>query len=111
MKKDGHITGTKYITKNGTQAQQMASTSKGQFTVLPFIAANGEPVCCSVIFQSTDLEPKLDWGVGLEIKVNPLQGQDGEINIAANSGPGNYHPGGTQCTLNGKTINCLTKTS
>ncbi len=29
MKKDGHIVGTKYITKKGTRAQRMASTSKG----------------------------------------------------------------------------------
>mgnify|MGYP000679770884 CR=1 FL=1 len=111
MKKDGHIAGTKYITKKGTRAQRMASTSEGRFTVLPFIAANGEPVCCIVIFQSKELEPKLEWGLGVDVKVKPLRGQDKEIDIAASSGPGNYHPGGPQCTFNGKTINCLTKTS
>ncbi len=44
MKKDGQVAGTKYITAQGTQVQQMASTSEGRFTVLPFISANGQPV-------------------------------------------------------------------
>ncbi len=52
METDGHVAGTRYITEKGTQAQQMASVSEGQFTVLPFISANRQPVCFVVIFQS-----------------------------------------------------------
>ncbi len=39
MKKEGHVAETRYITEKGIQVQQMASTSEGQFTVLPFISA------------------------------------------------------------------------
>ncbi len=108
MKTDGHIAGTKYITKAGTQAQRMACTNEGQFTVLPFLAANREPVCCVVIFQLKEKEPKLEWGKGLDIKVEPVRREDGEIDIAASKEPGKYHPGGLQCNFNGKTIKCLT---
>ncbi len=62
MKKYGHVAGTKYITAQGTQAQHMAPTSEGRFMVLPFISANGQPVCCVVIFQSNFPESKMEWG-------------------------------------------------
>ncbi len=62
MKKDGHITGTRYITQQGTQAQQMVSTSEGRFTVIPLIAANGLPVCCVVISKSNHPKQQLEWG-------------------------------------------------
>ena len=38
QKKDGHIAGTKYITKKGTRVQRMSSTSEGCFTVLPVLS-------------------------------------------------------------------------
>ncbi len=58
--------------KKGTQAQQTALSSDGQFTVAPFISAKGEPVCCVVVFQSKEPEPKLEWGKGWDIKVKQL---------------------------------------
>ncbi len=108
MKKDSHIAGTKYITKRGTRAQRMASTSEGRFTVLPIIASRGEPVCCIVIFQSKLSEPKVEWGMGIDIKVDLVRDLKGDIDVIASSGPGKYYPGGPQCVFNGKTIHCLT---
>ncbi len=102
MKKDGHIAGTKYITKRGTRAQRMASTSKGCFTVLPIIASSGEPVCCIIIFQSKLSEPKLEWGMGIDRKVDPIRDLKGDIDVIASSGPGKYLPGGPQYIFNGK---------
>ena len=67
-KKDRHIAGTKYIRKKGTQAQQMSSTSKGCFTVFPFLTANGKPVCCVVIFQSKQPSPNVEWAHGTDVK-------------------------------------------
>mmetsp|Transcript_11312 Transcript_11312/g.24031 ORF Transcript_11312/g.24031 Transcript_11312/m.24031 type:complete len:208 (+) Transcript_11312:255-878(+) len=71
MKKDGHVAGTRYITKKGTQAQRMASTSEGRFTVLPFLSANGQPVCCVVIFQSNFCSKS--GGIMTEILIKVLQ--------------------------------------
>ena len=60
-KKDGHIAGTKYITKRGTPAQQMSFTPERRFTVPPFLVANGKSVCCMVIFQSKQDSPNFKW--------------------------------------------------
>mgnify|MGYP000485143821 CR=1 FL=1 len=86
----------------------MASTCEGRFTVLPFIAANGQPVCCVVIFQLDSPEPKMEWGKGINIKVDKVRQSDGEINVMASCGPGKHYPGGPQCIFNNKTIDCLT---
>ncbi len=82
----------------------MVSTSKGQFTVLPIIASSGELVCCFVIFQSKLLEPKLEWGMGIEIKVDLVRDLNGDIDVVTSSSPGKYHPGCPQCIFNGETI-------
>ncbi len=108
MKKDGHIAGTRYITEKGTRAQRMASTTEGRFTVIPFLSANGQPVCCVVIFQSNYKEPKLEWGKGIDIKVDPVRHTSGEIDFVASCGPGKHYPGGPQCIFNKKILDCLT---
>ncbi len=107
MKKDDHIAGTRYIIEHRTQAQQVASTSEGQITVLCFIPVNDQQVCCVVIFQSNFLEPKLECRKGINLKVNPVRLSDGEIDFIASSGPGIYYPGSPQCVFNHKTIDCL----
>ncbi len=99
MKKDGHVAGTKYITAQGNQAQQMASTSEDRFTVLSFISAIGQPVCCVAIFQSDFPEPKMEWGEGINIKVDLVRQSDGKINIIASCGPGKHYPGGWQSPM------------
>ncbi len=83
MKKDGHVAGTRYITEKGTRTQHMASTSDGQSTFLPFLSANGQPVCYVMIFQLKCKEPKLKWGKGINIKVDPVRHTDGEIDFVA----------------------------
>ena len=72
QKKYGHIAGTKYITKEGTQAQRMLSTLKRCFTIYPFLAANEKPVCCVVIFHSKQPSPNFEWAHGIDIKNNQL---------------------------------------
>ncbi len=86
----------------------MASTSEGSFTVLPFISANGQPVCCVVIFQSNFHKPKMQWGKRINITVDPVRQSHGKINIITNCGPGKHYPGGPKCIFNNKTIDCLT---
>ena len=73
QKKDGKIAGRKYITKKGTWVQRMSSTSEGHFTVLPFLAATGKPVCCVVIFQSQLPSPSFEWAHGIDIKNDKLE--------------------------------------
>ncbi len=73
MKKDVHVAGTRYISEQVTQEKHMKSTSKGQFTVLFFIYANGQSFCCIVIFQSNFPKTKLEWGKGINMKVNPAR--------------------------------------
>ncbi len=77
----------------------MASTCEGRFTVLPFIAANGQPVCCVVIFQLDSPEPKMEWGKGIDIKVEPVRQNDGEIDLIASCGTGKHYPGGPSTTI------------
>ena len=73
QKKDGHIAGTKYITKKGKRAQRRSPTSEGCFTILPFFATNGKPVFCVVIFQSKQLSPNFESAHGIDIKNNQLE--------------------------------------
>ena len=92
-----NIAGTKYITKKGTQAQRMSSSSQGCFTVLPFLAATGKAVCCVVIFQSQLPSPNFEWAHGIDIKKQQNRKELGEVNPSQNFGPGEYYLCGPTC--------------
>jgi len=51
-------------------------------------------VCCVVIFQNAAGKVPQEWQTGLDASVNPIQGSDGEIDIAQNLGRGKFYPGG-----------------
>ena len=89
----------------------MSSSSKGCFTVLPFLVANGKPVCCVVIFQSKKPSPNFEWAHGTDVEKQPVRNELGEIIQMENIGPGKYHTGGPACKFNGKTIDFLTISS
>ena len=89
----------------------MSYTSKGCITVLPFLAANGKPVCCVVIFQSKQSSPNFEWAHGTNVEKQPVRNEFGEIIQMENIVPGKYHPGGLTCCFNGKTIDFLTISS
>jgi hypothetical protein len=71
------------------------------------MSASGEAVCCVVIFQNAVGKVPQEWRTGLDASVNPIQGSNGEIDIAQNLGRGKFYPGGPTCFYNGKVVDCL----
>jgi hypothetical protein len=109
QKKDGHEAGTKYVVARGQTPRMQASTTDHRFTLLPITSASGEPVICVVIFQGKSKEIPADWVSGIDTRVEPVRGEDGEIRTdGINYGPGKYFPNGPTCTYRGKTIPCAT---
>ena len=86
----------------------MSSTSKVCFTVFPFLAANGKPVCYVVIFQSKQSSSNFEWAHGTYVEKQPVRNEFGEIIQMENIGPAKYRPGGPACCFNRKTIDFLT---
>mmetsp|Transcript_17474 Transcript_17474/g.28278 ORF Transcript_17474/g.28278 Transcript_17474/m.28278 type:complete len:110 (+) Transcript_17474:725-1054(+) len=80
--------------EKGTVLQVMSLDSDHKFTCLPFTSASGEAVCCVIIFQSKTGEVPLDWRMGIDASVNPIQNGKGKITISHNMGTGKFHPGG-----------------
>ena len=111
QKKDGHISGTKYIVERGSTPQTMASDTDHKFTLLPFTSANGEAICCVVIFQHVHGNVPISWRTGFDATVEPIRDKNGNIDFERNLGPGTFQPGGPTCTYNGKEVECLVYSS
>ena len=84
--------------------QSMASTTDHRFTLFPFTSANGEAVCCVIIFQSKQEKVPLYWQMGIDATVDPIRHEDGEIDMVANKGKGKFFPGGPKCKYNRKEV-------
>jgi hypothetical protein len=109
QKKDGHEAGTKYVVARGQTPRTQSSTTDHRFTLLPITSASGEPVICVVIFQGKSKEIPANWVSGIDSRVEPVRGEDGEIRTdGINYGEGKYFPNGPTCTYRGKTIPCAT---
>lgn len=108
QKKDGHYGGTKYIVGRGTVPKEYACTTDKHFTLMGFTAANGEPVCCVLIFTGEKQDIPLYWSTGIDIKVVPVMDENSNIAIdELNFGPGKFYPSGPSCKFRGKTIPML----
>ena len=72
----------------GSVPQMLASDSDHKFTVLPFTPASGAAVCCVVIFQSNSHSGKvsIQWRMGIDRTIHPIQNNDGEIDVEKNIG-------------------------
>ena len=98
QKKDGHVGGEKFICEPGTRPKIGVSTTDHRCTVIPLVAANGDAVCCVVIFTGESDCPPVDWCMGRDITVDPECGPDGQVVFSEiNQGPGKYFPGGPTC--------------
>ncbi len=42
------------------------------------------------------------------MKVDPVRHSDGNVDFGARCGPGKQYPGGPQCMVNDKVLDCLT---
>ena len=105
VKGDGHNGGERFVCKRGTIPQQQASTNNNHFTVLPFTAANGEPVMCAIIFEGKE-GLKAEWETGIDMFAIGEGTEDDPDYIITNSGEGKALPGGPKCTFRGKEIPC-----
>jgi hypothetical protein len=98
QKKDGHVGGQHMVVENETVPQIMACTTDHKFTLLPFISASGEAVCCVVIFQRKQGTVHASWRTGIDYKVRPVLTGDGkEIDFELNLCESKYYPGGPKC--------------
>ncbi len=66
-----------------------------------------ERTCCVVIFKSKSGEMPMQWTTSIDITVEPLKNDRGEIEMSTNMGKGKYFPGGPKCQCNGKESCCL----
>jgi hypothetical protein len=111
QKKDGHVSGQKFVVERGTTPQIMALTTDNKFTLLPFTPASGKAVCCCIIFQGKGDVPAT-WRTGVDLTVTPILTEDGiELDLDVNFGEGKNYPGGLTCKYNGKVVACLAYTS
>jgi hypothetical protein len=109
QKKDGHEAGTKYICASGQVPKTACVTTDHRFTLLPITTASGEAVVSVVIFQGKSSEVPGNWADGIDVRVEPLRGENGKIRTdGSNFGKGKYFPRGPTCTFRGKDIPCLT---
>lgn len=89
--------------EKGAAAQRTASSKDHPFTLLPFTSANGEAVCCVIIFQHKSDEVPLAWASGIDPFIpeeKVVKNPDGTpAFVPANIGPGKIFPGGPICQL------------
>ena len=104
MKDDGQIGGGKFVVGRGNTPKTVAATNDRRFTMLPIVAADGQPVICVLIFAGESTELRADWEVGIDITVNPVFDAEGRIIVEENTGPGKYFPGGPVCNFRGQAI-------
>jgi len=79
QKKDGHVGGKKFVCEHGTRPKIGVSTTDHWFTIILIIAANGNTVCCVVIFTGESEFPPADWCIGQDIQVDLEAGPDGAL--------------------------------
>ena len=97
-KKEGTVCRQKIVVKRGTVPQAMASITDHKFTMLSFMSALGEVVCCAVIFQSKSQAAPETWHMGIGYSITPILSANGEeIDIEMNIRNGKYYPGGPTC--------------
>ena len=120
QKEDKNIGGTTYCAPKGEDAYLISSGADHRFTMLPIIAATGEPVIYVIIFRSNSKKkvapenqkeyqsevPKR-WKTGIDITKDPTLVNGVPIDCMENCGPGKYYPEGPVCTFRGKELPAL----
>jgi hypothetical protein len=109
QRQDGNIASTKYVVGTNQVPRKKCSRKDHRFTLLPITAANGEPVICVSIFQGKESEVPAAWASGIDIRLEPVRDQFGNIEVGeSNFGQGKYFPGGPTCRFRGVDIPCAT---
>ena len=99
----------KYLCRPGATPKYSVATSDHRGTVIPWTLGTGEPLNCTVIFQSDsdDGEIPESWGTGIDLRVNSDSIQwkeNGELDLDANTGDGKLLPGAPTCRVNGTSV-------
>ena len=108
MMNDGHLGGTKFITRKGNNAVINATKKSKRFTCLGLTTLSGQPLMCVVIFEGKERNPVMESGIDM---FHPLAKEfDGDIDesnidfFENNFGPGKLFPGGPVCEFEGISI-------
>ena len=77
MMNDGHLGGTKFITRRGNNAVINSTKKSKRFTVLGLTTLTGDPLMCVVIFEGKERNPLMESGIDI---FHPLSRDfDGDI--------------------------------
>jgi len=77
-------------------------------SIIPIIAANGDAVCCVVIFKGDSYSLFADWCLGIDIMIVPEKDENGNIIVGeCNIGTEKYRPSRPTCFFCGKESICV----
>jgi len=104
QKKDGHVGGELFLCARGTTPKIGVSTMDHRCTIIPIVAANGDAVCCIIIFMGESSSPLVVWCLGWDVTVVPLKDEAGNVLLEENLGENHYMASGPICHFCGKDI-------
>jgi hypothetical protein len=101
QKKDGNVSGEKFMVASDQRALIWSSFSDCHFTVLGFTAGDGNPVYCVTILPSSDLKAHHIMGIQPWI---PVEGNVTEHLEENSGGLDKFYPFGPKCFHNGHKV-------
>lgn len=110
-KDDRHNGGEKMLCGKNQVPKEKSLITDHRYTLLPFTAANGEPVICVVIFMDKQGKVPAELHMGIDLRILPIQDKNGKIWLepkTMNFGLRKIYPSGPVCHFQGKQISCKT---